>query len=221
MINKFRYFALAAVAMLLLSTCEMDIATDINLSVIPGLTGSTETAYLSATINFQNPSDESRSKIIEIMNAYFFGVSNIRVEQIGSSDALVADIKVPVNLIKEDSVNAETPFQVSVYDEEDRYEVFFQLNKDSWADLNKDVYELTYQKLNITETGISFTITNDLQRAGSLYFASVYVNGIPIPYSEAIALEKKQSLEVVFSNVLQDMLSIDEFNQIRIFSLMK
>ncbi len=205
----------------IITACKMDLATDIYLSDITDLLLTTEQTYLSATIKFQNPGDESRNRIIEIMSTYFYEVENIRVEKIDYSDFLVADIKVPITLITDTSVNDDTPFQVSVYNKDNLYEVYLQLNKESWNELNQDIYTLTYQNLNIKEAGISFSITNDLKKTNSLSFASVYINGIPTPYLKTIELERKQSVAVTFSNVLQDVLSTNDYNMIEIFSMKK
>lgn len=219
--RKSAIVVLVSAAFLLLSACKFDLTADVYLSDIIDLPHAGEPVFAPAVISFSNPSDDKKQPIIDLLNAYFLSVENVRVENADSGDTMMADIKIPLVMRTDDGASAETPFELVVDAKADRYEVCLRLNKAVWDRLNAGIGEIISQSLSLKESGLTFTVINDQKKSEALEFSSVYVDDKPIPYAEKTEIERKESVEVRLSNVLQDTLDGDGVNRIRIFSLMK
>ena len=72
--------------------------------------------------------------------------------------------------------------------------------------------ERLYQSIELEEATIHVVLSNDLREALNVTVFSTYANNIPVPYEQTLSLERRDDLELKFSDVLRDSLGVSEEN---------
>jgi len=204
-VKKYGFWVIPLV--LLLAACNFDLTTDLYAQDIADVQESGETIYTNATLALEYGGDADRKqKIVDLLQQQLRQVGNIRDEERGYSTYLVVDHKLPL-VYANDVTAAYTLPEV-------RENMFtfvvtpgalnIAFNRNRFNALDATLYDQFYQHLEFENFTMSLFLRNDAREPLEVTFYSVYANGIPIPYNQTFTLDRRDDMEIKFSDVLRD-----------------
>lgn len=189
------FFVLACDGSLLVSLYTSDMLTVARQS---------ETVlYTSVTIIASGLKEE---KDIEFLRNNLNSFSNERIIKHDYSDALTFTVKVPI--VNE---NFQGTFDSSkdllfIYanDKPDRIDYLCKYNSAVLDTISTYLKNEHFQTFNWNDLTLSLKLENDLQEPVSVLAYSSFINGEPYPFSAAITLNRRDHVDIEFSNVLRN-----------------
>lgn len=192
---------------LVLAACNFEQTTDIYIQDILEVQDSGETIYNNAVLAIEFSGDEEdKEEIADLLKQHLNEVSNIREEERNYSTYLLVDYKLPLALADDTESAYRLPevrgnmFTFVVIG--DILSIAF--NSDRFKELDAALYKKYYQHLKFEDFTMRVFLHNDLRDPVSVTLYSVYVDNVPVPYSTTITAERRDELEVIFSDVLRD-----------------
>nr|PZN58537.1 MAG: hypothetical protein DIU68_01955 [Chloroflexota bacterium] len=191
----------------MLAACDVEQTTDIYLQDILDVQDSGETIYNNAVLAIEFSGDEEdKEEIGDLLKQYLNDVSDIREEERNYSTYLLVNYKLPIALAD----NTESAYRLP----EVRGNIFtfvvigdtlnIAFNNDRFKELDAALYKEYYRHLEFEDFTMRVFLHNDLRDPVSITLYSVYVNNMPVPYSATFTAERRDELEVIFSDVLRD-----------------
>jgi len=192
--------------MLALGSCKFDLGSVLNLSQL-GPQQTTQDVFLNATIAFESPTtDEKTAKVVEVIGKYFVAGGDPQEKGTGVSKSFVLPIKIPL-LRDTDTPDDTSVFVIEQSEDDQGTVVSLRVNEDRFNQANDELQSVANVAAGLKEINFQFTLNNDRQAPCRLSLSSVYVDGQPVPFSEDLTVDLKQTVVLVPSNVLLDSLS--------------
>lgn len=197
---------------LLLAACEFDITTDLYLQDIMDVQETGETLFVNATLalDFGGGDEERKQQVVDILEEQLYQIESVREEERNYSTYLVVDYKIPI-------VYAEDVEGIYNHDEVGNHIFTFALAADNslnvafntprFEALSDQLYDEFYQELSFEDFSMHLYLRNDLRGSADVTLLSVYANSVPVPYSSTFTLERRDEIELKFSDVLRDSLT--------------
>ncbi len=192
---------------LLLAACDFDVTADLYMQDIMDAQELDETLYINGTLSLEFSGDEEKQQqIVEILQDELNDVKNVREEERSYSTYLVVDYKIPLITAEEvEDIYNHPNVQDNIFTfavSANTLNVAF--NKPRFDRLDTLLYDQFYQRLDFEDFTMSLRLQNDLREPVSVILYSVYANSVPVPYSETFTLERRDEVEIKFSDVLRD-----------------
>jgi hypothetical protein len=147
-----------------------------------------------------------------MLQEHLIEVSNPREEERDYTTFLVVDHKIPlvyasnvsdVYLLPEVQDNiftfAVTPNALNI-----------AFNRSEYDQFDAALYDEMYQHLSFEDFTIRVNLRNDSRDPIEVTLYSVYADTTPIPYSSTVSLERRDELEIRFSDVMRDSVYTSE-----------
>lgn len=192
---------------LLLVACNFDISADLYMQDIIDAQELGETLYANATLAVEFSGDEEdRQQIVAILEEELNEVENIREEEKDYSTYLVVDYKIPLIAGEElEGIYSHPEVQNNIFTFAVTSNILnIVFNKARFDALDASLYDQFYQHLEFENFAMSLYLQNDLRTPVDLTFYSVYANNEPIPYQTTLTLDRRDEIEIKFSDVLRD-----------------
>jgi len=196
-------------ASLVLSACEFHLTTELYLQDVIDVHDTSETIFTNASLALEigGADEEKKQQIIDILNAQLHEISNPREESRNYSTFLVVDYKIPI--IYADTVDGiyshpEISDHIFTFALSADGAIYIAFNKLRFDALSNQLYEEFYQRLSFEDFSMQLYLRNDLRESIDVTLYSVYANNAPIPYSNVFTLERRDEIEIKFSDVLRD-----------------
>jgi hypothetical protein len=137
--------------------------------------------------------------------------SNEKIVQIDYSDSLSFDTKIEILHNRETvSINEKDILCIKALEVEDSYEYKIVYNYELLKKIRKYVYETHYQNIDFKDFKINLIIDNDIKDTKSIVAYSVYVNDKPYPLIFEKILERREKLNLEFSEIMRHEISRNE-----------
>jgi len=133
------------------------------------------------------------------------------------STFLVAPVKIPLNLKSSPNDNI-FEFLVSKT-KENKFDVFFKVNKSKFKDFSKDVEEEFFNEINPEDVAVNVDLNNDTRETINITGYSSYLDNKPHPFEGSKILERRDSVKVQISKIHMDYLG--DRGESKIFSITK
>jgi hypothetical protein len=196
---------LVAFGLLVLSSCKMSLDGTVYTSDLVSVAENGGPLVAKATILLDKPTEDDRTKMIELIGKYFNSPSNIRDRTIDYSDYLSVDVQLPI--VPTDIQGDGNLFRIVSRKKDNSYEILFSMDKKAFAAMNEEAENVMYQSVAINELAITMLFINDLSSTVRLETKAVYVDDAPKPYSFTKDIVKRDQTTIKLSDVLRDVLS--------------
>ena len=192
---------------LILAACDFDVTADLYMQDVMDAQELGETLHINGTLSLEFSGDEEKQQqIVEILQDELNDVKNVREEERSYSTYLVVDYKIPLITAEEvEDIYNHPNVQDNIFTfavSANTLNVAF--NKPRFDRLDTLLYDQFYQRLDFEDFTMSLRLQNDLREPVSVILYSVYANSVPVPYSETFTLERRDEVEIKFSDVLRD-----------------
>jgi hypothetical protein len=185
-----------------LSGCKINFEGDVYTSDIIDAFDENSTIFIPMQISFQVSScDEDLNDLHNELTNYFSEYQYMSCNQ--GSDFMsyaTSKVKVPIAPSQESFDSSYNLVGYLVQEFDDGKYVFMTLNKTLFNSLNNYVEAETFQKLSLEESKVAIKIYNDMDFVHLTVFPS-FVDGIPIIYETEYELEKRETLNILSSEV--------------------
>jgi len=185
-----------------ISGCKINFEGDVYTSDIIGAFDENTTIFIPMQISFQISScDEDLNDLHNELSNYFSHYQYMSCDQGNDFMSYVTSkVKVPIAPSQDSFDSTYNLIGYLVQEFEDGKYVFMTLNKSLFNSLNKYVEAETFQKLSLEESKVVIKIYNDMDFVHLAVFPS-FVDGIPIIYETEYELEKRETLNILSSEV--------------------
>lgn len=204
-----KLFLLLVLASLILTACQFDVTADLYLQDVMDVQEAGETIFTNATLALEiGGADEAdKQQIVDILDAQLHQISNIREEERDYSTYLVVDYKIPIVYAESAEgiySHAEIGNHIFTFALSSDNSLYIAFNKPRFDALSDQLYEEFYRRLSFEDFSMRLYLQNDLRDTVDVTLYSVYANNIPLTYSSDFTLERRDEIEIRFSNVLRD-----------------
>ena len=204
-----------ALAGLLLASCSFDFSADLYVQDVADILETQEPIYTNATFGFEFSGDEEdKQQAIDLLTANLYEAENFREEDRDFQTYLLADYKIPLvyAAAPEDiPTNPELQnhlFAFAITGNEGTLDVYAVFNQALFDRLDNQIYEQAYQHIELAESSMRIFLINDSRESINAVIAAMYVNNAPVPYVGTYSLERRDQIEIRFSDVLRDSFGV-------------
>ena len=188
--------------MTLIAGCKIDFEGDVYTSDLIGVHESQTSINIPMQVSFQvSACDEDLDDLHMTLSNYFIDYQFMTCET--GNDFMTyatSKVKVPVTFSQDhfDSTYSLVGYLIQEFD--DGVYVFMTLNNTQFDSLNNYVENETFQSLSLEESKFFIKIYNDMDYVSINVFPS-FVDGVPIIYETNYEISKRETLNVVSSQV--------------------
>ena len=210
---KIRYFLFLLLILICISSCKLDMNTDIYLRDIKDVAlDNAEDLITSGTLKVGVPDCNNKEQISEVTNLlkdYFLNVSEKSCEA-GMGSLITMGIDIPIiNSIKDWSLktSSTTALLTKFSKSDSSIYVVFALNKTKFENLNSAVQTKFFDKLNLDESIVSFSVRNDGRKNEVAVISGSFVDGKPVMFPTNFTLARRNKIDVTPSDVRRNSFS--------------
>ena len=196
-----------------ISSCKLDMNTDIYLRDIKDVAlDNTEGLITSGILKVGVPDCENKEQISEVtslLSDYFLNVSEKSCEA-GMGSLITMGIDIPIiNSIKDWSLktSSTTALLTKFSKSDSSIYVVFALNKTKFENLNSAVQTKFFDKLNLDESTVSFSVRNDGRKNEVAVISGSFVDGKPVMFPTNFTLARRNKIDVTPSDVRRNSFS--------------
>ena len=212
---KIRYCLFLLLIFICISSCKLDMNTDIYLRDIKDVAlDNTEGLITSGILKVGVPDCENKEQISEVtslLSDYFLNVSEKSCEA-GMGSLITMGIDIPIiNSIKDWSLktSSTTALLTKFSKSDSSIYVVFALNKTKFENLNSAVQTKFFDKLNLDESTVSFSVRNDGRKNEVAVISGSFVDGKPVMFPTSFTLARRNKIDVTPSDVRRNSFSED------------
>ena len=212
---KIRYCLFLLFILTCVSSCKLDMNTDIYLRDIKDVAlDNAEDLITSGTLKVGVPDCNNNEQISEVTNLlkdYFLNVSEKSCEA-GMGSLITMGIDIPIiNSIKDWSLktSSTTALLTKFSKSDSSIYVVFALNKTKFENLNAAVQTKFFDKLNLDESTVSFSVRNDGRKNEVAVISGSFVDGKPVMFPTNFTLARRNKIDVTPSDVRRNSFSED------------
>ena len=204
----------AALAVMLLVGCKMDVTPEIYVSDLravaeSGEVGLSTPAILSIGIGTKDRCEERAAQFEAMLGEMVREFSTRGCEGSGTDVALVASIQIPIVSSPEAWEQADSLYGILAFPApaESRHAgnigVFFLVNAERFAQLNQRVKSEFYRAIDLSDSRVKVVLSNDERTEARFTVNDAYFNGQPVQGLDRTeqAIARRHDAEVVLSNV--------------------
>ena len=210
---KIRYCLFLLLILICISSCKLDMNTDIYLRDIKDVAlDNTEGLITSGILKVGVPNCENKEQISEVtslLSDYFLNVSEKSCEA-GMGSLITMGIDIPIiNSIKDWSLktSSTTALLTKFSKSDSSIYVVFALNKTKFENLNSAVQTKFFDKLNLDESTVSFSVRNDGRKNEVAVISGSFVDGKPVMFPTNFTLARRNKIDVTPSDVRRNSFS--------------
>ena len=210
---KIRYFLFLLLILICISSCKLDMNTDIYLRDIKDVAlDNAEGLNTSGILKVGVPdckNKEQISQVTSLLSDYFLNVSEKSCEA-GMGSLITMGIDIPIiNSIKDWSLktSSTTALLTKFSKSDSSIYVVFALNKAKFENLNSAVQTKFFDKLNLDESTVSFSVRNDGRRNEVAVISGSFVDGKPVMFPTNFTLARRNKIDVTPSDVRRNSFS--------------
>ena len=212
---KIRYCLFLLLILICISSCKLDMNTDIYLRDIKDVAlDNAEGLITSGILKVGVPDCENKEQISEVtslLSDYFLNVSEKSCEA-GMGSLITMGIDIPIiNSIKNWSLktSSTTALLTKFSKSDSSIYVVFALNKTKFENLNSAVQTKFFDKLNLDESTVSFSVRNDGRKNEVAVISGSFVDGKPVMFPSKFTLARRNKIDVIPSDVRRNSFSED------------
>ena len=194
-------------------SCKLDMNTDIYLRDIKDVAlDNTEGLITSGILKVGVPdcnNKEQISQVTSLLSDYFLNVSEKSCEA-GMGSLITMGIDIPIiNSIKDWSLktSSTTALLTKFSKSDSSIYVVFALNKTKFENLNSAVQTKFFDKLNLDESTVSFSVRNDGRKNEVAVISGSFVDGKPVMFPTNFTLARRNKIDVTPSDVRRNSFS--------------
>ena len=198
-----------------ISSCKLDMNTDIYLRDIKDVAlDNAEGLITSGILKVGVPDCKNKEQISEVtslLSDYFLNVSEKSCEA-GMGSLITMGIDIPIiNSIKDWSLktSSTTALLTKFSKSDSSIYVVFALNKTKFENLNSAVQTKFFDKLNLDESTVSFSVRNDGRKNEVAVISGSFVDGKPVMFPTNFTLARRNKIDVTPSDVRRNSFSED------------
>ena len=210
---KIRYFLFLLLILICISSCKLDMNTDIYLRDIRDVAlDNAEDLITSGILKVGVPdcnNKEQISQVTSLLSDYFLNVSEKSCEA-GMGSLITMGIDIPIiNSIKDWSLktSSTTALLTKFSKSDSSIYVVFALNKAKFENLNSAVQTKFFDKLNLDESTVSFSVRNDGRKNEVAVISGSFVDGKPVMFPTNFTLARRNKIDVTPSDVRRNSFS--------------
>ena len=210
---KIRYLLFLLLILICVSSCKLDMNTDIYLRDIKDVAlDNTEGLITSGILKVGVPDCNNKEQISEVtslLSDYFLNVSEKSCEA-GMGSLITMGIDIPIiNSIKDWSLktSSTTALLTKFSKSDSSIYVVFALNKTKFENLNSAVQTKFFDKLNLDESTVSFSVRNDGRKNEVAVISGSFVDGKPVMFPTNFTLARRNKIDVTPSDVRRNSFS--------------
>ena len=152
---------------------------------------------------------EQISQVTSLLSDYFLNVSEKSCEA-GMGSLITMGIDIPIiNSIKDWSLktSSTTALLTKFSKSDSSIYVVFALNKTKFENLNSAVQTKFFDKLNLDESTVSFSVRNDGRKNEVAVISGSFVDGKPVMFPTNFTLARRNKIDVTPSDVRRNSFS--------------
>ena len=152
---------------------------------------------------------EQISEVTSLLSDYFLNVSEKSCEA-GMGALITMGIDIPIiNSIKDWSLktSSTTALLTKFSKADSSIYVVFALNKAKFENLNSAVQTKFFDKLNLDESAVSFSVRNDGRKNEVAVISGSFVDGKPVMFPTNFTLARRNKIDVTQSDVRRNSFS--------------
>ena len=152
---------------------------------------------------------EQISEVTSLLSDYFLNVSEKSCEA-GMGSLITMGIDIPIiNSIKDWSLktSSTTALLTKFSKSDSSIYVVFALNKTKFENLNSAVQTKFFDKLNLDESTVSFSVRNDGRKNEVAVISGSFVDGKPVMFPTNFTLARRNKIDVTPSDVRRNSFS--------------
>ena len=152
---------------------------------------------------------EQISQVTSLLSDYFLNVSEKSCEA-GMGSLITMGIDIPIiNSIKDWSLktSSTTALLTKFLKSDSSIYVVFALNKTKFENLNSAVQTKFFDKLNLDESNVSFSVRNDGRKNEVAVISGSFVDGKPVMFPTNFTLARRNKIDVTPSDVRRNSFS--------------
>ena len=210
---KIRYFLFLLLILICFSSFKLDMNTDIYLRDIRDVAlDNAEDLITSGILKVGVPDCNNKEQISEVtslLSDYFLNVSEKSCEA-GMGSLITMGIDIPIiNSIKDWSLktSSTTALLTKFSKSDSSIYVVFALNKTKFENLNSAVQTKFFDKLNLDESIVSFSVRNDGRKNEVAVISGSFVDGKPVMFPTNFTLGRRNKIDVTPSDVRRNSFS--------------
>ena len=210
---KIRYFLFLLLILICISSCKLDMNTDIYLRDIKDVAFDNAEGLITSGILKVGVPDcnnkEQISQVTSLLSDYFLNVSEKSCEA-GMGSLITMGIDIPIiNSIKDWSLktSSTTALLTKFSKSDSSIYVVFALNKTKFENLNSAVQTKFFDKLNLDESIVSFSVRNDGRKNEVAVISGSFVDGKPVMFPTNFTLARRNKIDVTPSDVRRNSFS--------------
>ena len=210
---KIRYCLFLLFILTCVSSCKLDMNTDIYLRDIKDVAlDNAEGLITSGILKVGVPDCKNKEQISEVtslLSDYFLNVSEKSCEA-GMGSLITMGIDIPIiNSIKDWSLktSSTTALLTKFSKSDSSIYVVFALNKTKFENLNSAVQTKFFDKLNLDESTVSFSVRNDGRKNEVAVISGSFVDGKPVMFPTNFTLARRNKIDVTPSDVRRNSFS--------------
>ena len=194
----------AALAIVVVSGCKMNLTADLYSSDLFDAVAGTADLTTSATMAFQIPStddcDEHTAAIAEIMAGVVADFSPKGCESVEMESFLLADTQIPL-LAESVWAEADALFAIVLVEEDGAVGAALVMNRQKYGILTSRMKNKFHQTVNLAESKVTIVLNNDLRDSILFAVEGVFVDGEPALPKTDYELQRRHNAQIVLSNV--------------------
>lgn len=199
-------------SMIFLQGCNLSLSPEIYVSDILDLKeGKSALITVPSIIKLQVISEtsyiENRDRITMILQDYFGKVSRVSYEEKRFESYYVAQVNIPlVKDQKQEKSLSYAMFLINILDDKEGVKLVLTFNNSVFKSLKDRIYKEFSQTISTDTMSLDINLINDLKNNVTLEIQGVYIDQYPYPFRSKYTLDRKEKVNIVFSNVLKDYL---------------
>ena len=203
-----RIMSLVILALLVSACSGTRISSEIyliDIDEIPEVDDMTIKIMIGLPITSQDECTEDRREYEGYFrkSSGFKDMEFVRCYKDGYSDLAQFELEVPMRMTDPFASSMQNTFEIVRQDDtESGYRNLYIRSKPSaLCNLDRILREETYRSLDLSSTSPKVVITNDLREPQTLILDHVFVNGVPLIKPTEIVMDRRDSVDVVLSDV--------------------
>ena len=201
--------AIIALIALLLTVCSSTrISSEIYLVDIDEITDVEEMTVkvmIGLPISSQDECEERRQRYEGLFgkSSGFKDMEFVRCYSEGSSNLAEYELEVPMRLAEPYESSMQGTFEIIRHDdtESGNRSLYIRSKPSALCNLNKLIRDEFYTSLDLSDTSPKVVITNDFREPQTMILSHVFANGAPLIEPTEIVMARRDSLDVVLSDV--------------------
>ena len=205
---KLKYTLMIGMMLFLTACSSTRISSEIylvDIDEIPDVEAMTVNVMIGLPISSQDECAESRQRYSDVFgeSSGFKNMEFVRCYSEGSSNLAEYELEVPMRIADPYESSMQGTFEIVRNDDSQtgNRNLYIRSKPSALCNLNKLIRDEFYRSLDLSDTSPRVVITNDFRESQMLILSQVFVNGVPTIKPTEFVVERRDSVDVVLSDV--------------------